>query len=338
MIDGVIYYPYINVPTTEWFTRVLLYWDEVGSIVPSDYVQHPEKLAAHMRDLVDVKLVKMVAPGQYIHEVPDFGTAFCDMIANDPDIMGRRGISLQRGETTRIHIEKFSPVAFDLCDMGLARGEINDFWFQVEKTTADLFMAYLAAVLGRCESLEMAPITDRAEHFSVFSSSPQKTASPSEVIDELRVSVLNGILPAPSLPVAARDLAEFKKKHHDLLLAFRRHIESSLTDMAGISDQFLRTRKLKSIEAGLKAAKDEVISKMHERRWPGIVFGTLCGLSAAAIPGARAVATGDMVSSLAALPGLIGAIYTAFKGIKEARQRMPRTPLAYAALAQDRFG
>ena len=28
-----IYYPYIKVPNSAWFTRTLLYWDEVGAIV-----------------------------------------------------------------------------------------------------------------------------------------------------------------------------------------------------------------------------------------------------------------------------------------------------------------
>lgn len=35
MARKVLYFPYISVPESAWFTRVLLYWDEVGSIVPS---------------------------------------------------------------------------------------------------------------------------------------------------------------------------------------------------------------------------------------------------------------------------------------------------------------
>jgi hypothetical protein len=36
MADAVIYFPYIRVPDNEWFTRVLLYWDQLGTIVPEE--------------------------------------------------------------------------------------------------------------------------------------------------------------------------------------------------------------------------------------------------------------------------------------------------------------
>ncbi len=35
--NNVLYFPYISVPSSVWFTRMLLYWDKVGSIVPRDY-------------------------------------------------------------------------------------------------------------------------------------------------------------------------------------------------------------------------------------------------------------------------------------------------------------
>jgi hypothetical protein len=54
MADKVLYFPYIRVPDSEWFTQVLLYWDEVGSIVPYEYVYSPEKLGPHMRELVQL--------------------------------------------------------------------------------------------------------------------------------------------------------------------------------------------------------------------------------------------------------------------------------------------
>ncbi|MEW6182617.1 MAG: hypothetical protein AB1500_05485 [Bacillota bacterium] len=75
---------------------------------------------------------------------------------------------------------------------------------------------------------------------------------------------------------------------------------------------------------------------MHERKWPRIVFGTLCGLLAAAMPGARAVAAGDAVSALTALPGLVTAVYSAFKGAPNQKDVL-HSPLAFAALAQERL-
>ena len=33
-MDTALYFPYISVPQGSWFTRVLLYWDGVASVVP----------------------------------------------------------------------------------------------------------------------------------------------------------------------------------------------------------------------------------------------------------------------------------------------------------------
>jgi len=36
MEANALYFPYIKVPKSAWFTRILLYWDKVGAIIPSD--------------------------------------------------------------------------------------------------------------------------------------------------------------------------------------------------------------------------------------------------------------------------------------------------------------
>ena len=92
MADRVLYFPYIRVPENKWFTRVLLYWDEVGSIVPSEYVDEPEGLGRYMAALVKEGQVTPVTPGAYIHKVPSFEESFLKMIDNNPVIKGRRGI------------------------------------------------------------------------------------------------------------------------------------------------------------------------------------------------------------------------------------------------------
>lgn len=76
--------------------------------------------------------------------------------------------------------------------------------------------------------------------------------------------------------------------------------------------------------------------KEFQRKWPHVNFGTVGGLLAAAIPGAEAIATGDIESALKALPGLATAIYFAFSGATNQSEIM-RSPLAYAVLAQKRF-
>lgn len=45
MTTAALYYPYIKVPESDWFTRVLLYWDVVGAIVPYEYVSSLNSVA-----------------------------------------------------------------------------------------------------------------------------------------------------------------------------------------------------------------------------------------------------------------------------------------------------
>ena len=59
----VLYFPYISVPQTAWFSRVLLYWDEVGSIVPSPLANDLRQVSPYMGELVSAGLVRPIIPG-----------------------------------------------------------------------------------------------------------------------------------------------------------------------------------------------------------------------------------------------------------------------------------
>ena len=91
MKNKVLYFPYINVPNSDWFTRMLLYWDEVGAIVPYDYIEYPEKLREHTRSLVEACLVRQVIPGEHIHRIPSFRDSFSEYLnALNEEVMNKR--------------------------------------------------------------------------------------------------------------------------------------------------------------------------------------------------------------------------------------------------------
>ena len=127
-MDKVIYFPYINVPKNRWFAHVLLYWNEVGSIVPYGYINNPEKLRPHMREFVKAGLVKQVIPGRYVRCIPQFKEAFLELINNHEIIKERISRKLNTLRTIRIHMEKLDDLADDLCDMGLADQRVYP-WF-----------------------------------------------------------------------------------------------------------------------------------------------------------------------------------------------------------------
>jgi len=335
MADKVLYFPYIRVPENEWFTRVLLYWDEVGSIVPSEYIYHPESLGTYMRELVQAELVRQVMPQDHIYSIPRFTESFIELVDRSQVITKHRRIAIENHETFLIHIEKLGSIADELSYRGLAEPAKYP-WYEVERVTANLFMAYLASVLGKLEHFQMDPITDCAESLSVFSKSPRNILNPTALVDQLRMGVIEGILPAPTGGVAVGELATFKSRYVNLLFRLRRRIESSLLEISLISDVEVRNERVRILKREMEEEISELRARMNEREWPRIVFGTFCGLLAAAIPGVRGVVTGDVTSALEALPGLVTAIYSAFSGTTNQRKILD-SPLAYAALAQEQI-
>jgi hypothetical protein len=114
---------------------------------------------------------------------------------------------------------------------------------------------------------------------------------------------------------------------------FRREIESFATDATALAPD-LRERRAELFRDDLADQVSEIGGRM-KRRWPRIVFGTLCGVLAAATPVATAAAGGAAVAAVGGVPGLASAIYAAFGGAKEDWRG---NSVAYAALAQERFG
>ncbi|WP_203711426.1 hypothetical protein [Asanoa siamensis] len=61
-MQAALYFPFINVPSTAWWTRTLLYWDRVGTIVPHSYRHEPENLGLHTLELIREGLLDQYPP------------------------------------------------------------------------------------------------------------------------------------------------------------------------------------------------------------------------------------------------------------------------------------
>ena len=336
MADKVLYFPYIQVPESPWFTRTLLYWDEVGSIVPAEYIQEPEELGDYMQELVQAQLVKQIFPDRYVHDIPNFTPAFLHFVDSNPTIQNAAQQIGQKLKTTRIHIAKFGhELASELCRRNLAKRSQGS-WYDVEVQTADLFMAYLASVLGNHQENNMTPISDRLESLCAFSLKQDLSPSHPSLIDELRGLLLENLFPAPSAQVPVNQLATFKESNYELLSHLRRKVEAAVLDISLINDAPTRQRRLSFLKDDFRQQIVELHSKMNERNWPRITFGSICGIAAGAIPGIDAVLTSDVTSALKAVPGLASAIYCAFSGSPRQKDILS-SPLAYVALAQKKF-
>jgi len=341
----VLYFPYISVPEDAWFTRALLYWDGVGSIVPTPFAEAPGKLTPYMQELLAAKLVRTVSPEH--HDGPLYGPLERFLEYVDVELRAGRVQSLasaarpaKRGEVSagtifQIHSRKLGDlVGKGLVERGLARRADAGDWYEVESRVAADFMAYLATALGTC--VDMEPITDSATHLATFTHASNGSNDPIRLLHELRAGVLESMLPAPAEPVSVAELASFKERYGSQLSSFRRAIEDRLVDLALVEEEWARARKLEIYHEELRVQLDELQARMQERRWPKIVFGAVCGLVAAAIPGVREVVAGHPVEAGLAAPGLISTMYLGIPKLRENKDFM-RSPLAYAALAQQQL-
>lgn len=319
-----LYFPYIRAPEAGWFTRTLLYWDSVGTIVPARLTGSQAVLGEYTSELMSADLVRPVWPERYIPRIHGYAERFFDIIDRDAEIeVVRSG-----GRRARIHGDKFTEQIFGgLQRRNLARRS-GDGWWDVDSRTAGIYMAYLAATLGALDELGMDPVSDSTDLFVPAPGTPVARA------EALRLSLLEGILPGPEGQVPVQDLVAFKERHAEQLQAFRTLIESELLRIALIEDDGARAREKRLTEERLRQQVEELAAAMRQRRWPRILFGTMAGLASVAATGAAALGTGGAALAFAA-PGVISGAYAAFEGFP--RRRTPSSPLAFAALAQRSF-
>src|SRR5262249_26242771 len=183
--------------------------------------------------------------------------------------------------------------------------------------------------------LNMSPITDRKESLAVLATSATPSDAAEMSVNELQMTALEGLLPAPAEGISPEELARLKQDHGDLLRSLRREIESFAIDAPAIQPE-RSARGTESLGDAAQERLSEISPRMNERRWPRLVFGSLCGILAAAVPVAGAAMGGAALAGAAGAPGLASAVYAAFGGHKE--PGWEESYLAYAALARQRLG
>lgn len=324
-----IYYPYIQVPQNAWFTRILLYWDEVGAIVPYEYIEDPQRLGTYMVGLVKEQLVKQIHPGMYLWKAGNFERSFLDYI-DRIDISSRKG---PMASWTPVHMEKLQGIGDELCRRGLAKKSQEYAWYDLELITANEFMSYLAAVLGQLTDHDkLYPITDNRMGLNPFlAANTQDDGS-----HLTRKIILEKILPAPTAAVEPARLADFKGKYGRLLGKFRQEIEDKVSELSAVENSVLRLNRTEHIIGNMEESIKEIAARIEEERgWPKVTFGDFCTILGSGVSGYKAVIDKDFTFGVtAALLSLAPAVYNAFKGSED---QFEERPLAYAAYVQRRL-
>ena len=61
-MSSLLYYPYITLPENNWTIRALLYYDNIGAIVPAQYFYEPEQYTPFMRKAIENELITPINP------------------------------------------------------------------------------------------------------------------------------------------------------------------------------------------------------------------------------------------------------------------------------------
>lgn len=272
--NKVLYFPYIKVPNSLWFTRMLLYWDEVGAIVPASFTKHPEKLGEHMRSLVQEGLVTQIIPSYYMKSLPSFRDSFLSYLSSlRPEIKEKRREAFKRENYFSIHIEKTHGLELEFERMGLAKSAKYPWWF-VECDTADEFMLYLAGTLGNLKELEYAPISDSIQYLNRLISLSGPEIFNHGDISQLRLEILESIFPVPTRLLKVSEISNFKIKHGSKLKALRLRVEKEIIDIANINDISLRERRLEIFKEESRGAIQEIIAVMNESGFRNITLNS----------------------------------------------------------------
>jgi hypothetical protein len=332
-MKNLLYFPYINLPNTEWTIRNLLYYDKVGSIVPESYNYNPDKYEPFMRKLVQNELVIPINPFTALERIADLDRPFLDF-ASHPSVTLEQKRKAFKVETERInsvsnqvnlsihriHTQKFNyELLYSLEKLGLAKR--NGEWYYVEKSIAKHLMVYLSTLIAN--KLDMRMATDSLDNL------PRRIWSPRmEKNSTQREKILTELIPYPR-NINLEALLEFKEKHSGLLKIFINTIEQIVLTKEYDNNEALLTLKIEE----LKHRKEELANKMAPRGFKHVVFGTVCGILKGVIAVGIAKTGG---AAVAATPNFANSIYSALK-IESPEKVYDQSGMKYIALMEKRI-
>jgi hypothetical protein len=349
-MQGSLYFPFIGVPPGAWWTRVMLYWDSVGTIVPHAYIRSPELHDPYTLELIRAGLLLQVLPDDAGGSLGRHFGKYLELLSDQE--IDRRRRDFATGHATRVHSDKWLTYMGGLQEverLGLAAPDHSAYsgnWISVETSTAGEFMAALA--LSLCETAGAAgwrssdrnahetwvPTTNTPEAISALMAGlepmPQGFSNADRIrvriegelrAVEVRTHLMERLLPVPDQVVPVHELVEFRRRHGNLLPGLRRYIESKIDESIAITDPVLRFRFMDRIEDELLQRSEEAEAYLNEQ-------------------GFERISRSSLLRVLKFIPGLKDPIENAQDIAENLRttQGFEAEPLAYLAFARVAFG
>jgi hypothetical protein len=347
-METALYFPHMQVPEEAWFTQILLYWDHAAFIVPSATERRQRADDPYLDGLCKEGLLSFIDPSETLFTEQKYHDAFLSNFLEGVVGNTRRGRLSSTSKFTRVHIGKMEWSLFNelrhkrLATVG-SRPEDQE-WWRVEPTTASMYLAYLASALSawrrrQDEDDNTFPVTDSCLPL-------ERLAQPltaSEELRALRYRVITRALPVPEAQVDPVELCRFKDDHRDQLERLRRYLDTALDDLVDIEDKQRRGDRVDRFRGEISDELESIRSDMQRRRWARVVMCGFAGVmatglavGAAAMSGAHALAEALCAGSGVATSAPTIALEAL--NAKQGSRDRERAPLAYAALAAERFG
>ncbi|NTW83908.1 MAG: hypothetical protein HGB36_11170 [Chlorobiaceae bacterium] len=323
MNDNLLYFPYINIPKNNWTIKSLLYWDNVGIIVPPDFAENPNQFDKKTRDLLKTDLIQQIFPYDYTSKVKNFDNGFLKLINQTEFHLTERQEDFRNGKTSKIHVRKFGEEMLDkLVELKIAiRLPVDWQWYYVESRTARLIMLYLATVIGK--SGDYTPATDKLKNLDL--SINQNGIELRR--NSLRQNILDDLIPYPIDPDLT-ELRRFKDKYHEELKSFRILIEQTTLTIESFNKKKIQEEfKLLKI-AEINDKREKILSDLNQSRFGQITFGTIFGLIGAAVGFSQG-------NSPLGIFSLLNAVHSAFQGFDNSE--ILSRDYSYLALVDKKF-
>lgn len=326
-------------PRTDWTLRTLMYYNQIGSIVPQNYFYEPDKYEGFMRELVQNELVLPINPIEVLENPWEIGQPFIDYVNSKEFRLRHRRenflkqkfgkVNSGKFQGPKIHNQKFNDeILYQLEEAGLA--ERSDYeWYKVEQKTANDLMSYLASIVAR--KLDFLPTTDVQVRKTPFMESSKKNYKTKRKENTRREIILKELIPFPE-QIDLVKLRNFKDKHSNLLNRFKNKVELIALDHTIEEESPLFKETIKELNYN----KEELSAKMNENKFGQILFGTVCGITGAVIGLQSAGTTGAIVGSFSALPSFANAIHSALQ-IERIEDIPDQSGMKYLALVDKKI-
>jgi hypothetical protein len=337
-MENLLYYPYINLPRSDWSTRSLLYYDKIGVIVPQEYLNDINHYDPFMQQLLRSRLVKPVNPLRDLRRPEAVTRKFVQYLEDNEHKFKARKRTFKEGKIAEIHSGKFAPfisrihsgkfdyeLFYQLEHAGLAKRQRNERWYNIEQTTANELMTFTASVIG--VKLNYLPATDELKRKYFKPTAIKKnTLKVYKLQKTKREVILERLIPFPE-DFDLKKLRKFKDKHYTLLMRFKRQVEGIVLNPAIKEGSDLLNN---SVDV-LIDQRDELSEKMNEYGLKNylISVGGIVGASGGL------EATTDFGLITAAI-GITTAIVQAIN-IEKPEHVRDQTGLKYLALADKRL-